>query len=48
VALPFRGDYVIAPLAQRHTRGGKTVTAHITAVSSTRVTVRFIGYPQMP
>jgi hypothetical protein len=41
------GDYLITPLAQRHTHGGKSITAHIAAGSSTRVTVRFIGYPQM-
>jgi hypothetical protein len=41
------GDYAITPLSQPHTHGGKTVTAHITTGSTTHVTVRFTGYPQM-
>jgi len=41
------GDYRITPLAQSHTYGGKSVTARVEAGSTTRVTVRFVGFPQM-
>jgi hypothetical protein len=39
------GDYLLRPLAQRHTHGGKSITVHLAARVTTRVTVRFIGYP---
>ena len=41
------GDYLITPLPGQHTRGGKNITTHITADSTTRISVRYLGYPQM-
>jgi hypothetical protein len=41
------GTYSIIPLAQTHTRGGTTITARVRAGRTTRVTVRFLGYPMM-
>jgi hypothetical protein len=41
------GDYLITPLPGQHTRGGKNITAHIAAGSTTRITVRYLGYPEM-
>jgi hypothetical protein len=39
--------YTIVPLAQTHTVGGTTLTARVRAGQTTRVTVRFLGYPMM-
>jgi hypothetical protein len=41
------GTYLITPLAQLHTHGGKTLTIHIRSGELTRVLVRYQGYPQM-
>ena len=41
------GTYAIVPLAQRHTRGGTTLTTRVRAGQTTRTTVRFLGYPMM-
>jgi hypothetical protein len=41
------GTYTIIPLAQTHTRGGTTLTARVRAGQTTRVTLRFLGYPMM-
>ena len=41
------GSYTITPLAQTHTRGGRSLTARVRAGQPTRVTVRFLGYPMM-
>ncbi len=41
------GTYTIIPLPQTHTRGGRTLTARIRAGQTTRITVRFLGYPMM-
>ena len=41
------GSYTIAPLAQTHTRGGRTLTARVRAGQTTRITIRFLGYPTM-
>ncbi len=41
------GTYTIIPLAQTHARGGATFTARVHAGQTTRITVRFLGYPMM-
>ena len=41
------GAYTIVPLPQTHTRGGRTLTASVRAGQTTRITVRFLGYPMM-
>jgi hypothetical protein len=41
------GTYVITPLAQPHTHGGKPLTIHIRSGEVTRTLVRYQGYPQM-
>jgi hypothetical protein len=41
------GTYLITPLPQRHTHGGKRVVIQVRAGESTTTLVRFIGFPQM-
>ena len=41
------GTYLITPLAQRHTHGGKRVIVHVRAGESATTLVRFDGFPQM-
>jgi hypothetical protein len=41
------GTYSITPLPQRHTHGGKPLTARVRAGATTRIQVRFVGYPMM-
>lgn len=41
------GSYVITPLAQRNTRGGRRLIVRIRAGTRTTALVRFVGFPQM-
>jgi hypothetical protein len=41
------GTYTIAPLAQPHTHSGRTLTARVRAGQTTRIAIRFLGYPMM-
>ena len=41
------GNYTISPLAQQHTKGGRSLTARVRAGQTTRIKVRFLGYPMM-
>lgn len=41
------GAYVITPLPQRNTHGGKRLNVQVRAGESTAVLVRFAGFPQM-
>jgi hypothetical protein len=41
------GSYLITPLRQRHTHGGKRVIVRIRAGESTTTVLRFDGFPQM-
>ena len=41
------GSYSISPLAQQHTKGGRSLTARVRAGQTTRIKVRFLGYPMM-
>ena len=48
VSLPA-GHYVVTPLAQpaQHTNGGKRLIVQVRAGRTTRILVRFEGYPRM-
>ena len=48
VSLPA-GHYVVTPLAQpaRHTNGGKRLIVQVRSGRTTRILVRFEGYPRM-
>jgi hypothetical protein len=41
------GSYTITPLPQDHTRGGPLLTVQVTATKTTRIQVRFYGFPMM-
>jgi hypothetical protein len=41
------GSYIITPLAQRPTHGGRSLTVHIRPGRLTSVLVRYQGYPQI-
>jgi hypothetical protein len=41
------GTYLVTPLPQRSTHGGPRLTVRIRAGATTRVLVRFVGFPQM-
>jgi hypothetical protein len=41
------GSYVITPLPQSHTHGGKPLVVQVRAGVLTTAPVRFIGFPQM-
>jgi hypothetical protein len=41
------GSYIITPLRQSHTHGGKRLVIQVRAGVSTAAVVRFIGFPQM-
>ena len=41
------GSYLLTPLAQRNTRGGKRVIVTVRSGQVTAALVRFLGYPQM-
>jgi hypothetical protein len=41
------GSYIVTPLAQDHTRGGPTLTIQVSAAKTTRIWVRFQGFPMM-
>jgi hypothetical protein len=41
------GSYIITPLRQSHTQGGKRLVVQIRAGVATAALVRFIGFPQM-
>ena len=41
------GAYVITPLPQPNTRGGKRLNVQVRAGEATVVLVRFVGFPQM-
>jgi hypothetical protein len=41
------GVYTITPLPQTHTRGGRKLTVRLRPGATTRVTIRFLGYPMM-
>ncbi len=41
------GLYLVTPLQQRNTHGGKRLTVRVRAGNATTALVRFLGYPQM-
>ena len=41
------GTYTLTSLAQLHTHGGRSLTTRVRAGRTTRITVRFLGYPMM-
>jgi hypothetical protein len=41
------GSYLITPVRERHTHGGKRVIVRVRAGKSTNILVRFDGFPQM-
>jgi hypothetical protein len=41
------GAYAVIPLAQAHTRGGRSFAVRVRAGQVAGITVRFLGYPMM-
>jgi hypothetical protein len=41
------GDYQVTPAVQDHTTGGRRLTIHIRSGQTTRILVRFNGFPRM-
>jgi hypothetical protein len=41
------GSYLVTPLPQHNTHGGPRLSLRVDAGATTRVLVRFLGFPQM-